>query len=168
MSNISFKKQGFTIVEWLVSFCITVLLVTLVFQFLVSFYTGYLERASYNAIFSQGGVALDHISREISCAPCQKSLWRKVDPTHILWHDEQNNRDIGYVFKKQNLYFLVRNKQNKKTRKNLLVRNIQNVTFTMFIKHTIIQSVQCCIVFGTKDATCCLERIISIKNRVLL
>jgi len=53
--------QGFTIIEWLVSFFITVLLITIVFQFLAQFYAGYIKRSVDNTLFTQSFVALDAI-----------------------------------------------------------------------------------------------------------
>jgi len=169
-------KQGFTIIEWLVSFCVTVLLVTLVFQFLANIYTAYVQRATYNNVFAQNTIALDHISRNISCATSQKKDWHVLSDTHILWHDEQNKRDIGYLFDKKNIYFLVRVKKKKKIskiRKNLLASNVKSVTFTPVIKQDnkysikSIHSIECSITFGTEDNTCCFDRVISLKNRVL-
>ena len=168
-------KQGFTLIEWLVSFCITILLVTLVFQFLANFYTAYVQRATHNSIFAQNVVALDHLSRNVSHAPAQKKLWHTFNDTHILWHDEQNNRNIGYLFEKHNIYFLVQAKHNnkhnkkrsKKIRKNLLASHIKRVTFTPIEKQGIMQAIRCSITFGLEENTCCFDRIVSLQNKVL-
>jgi len=152
---------GFTIIEWLVSFCITLLLLILIFQFSGKFYADYIKRSETNTIFAQNVVALDNISRDILQAPCQKKLWEILSEDHIVWLDENKKIKRGYLFKNQKIYFL------KNKRKNLIANYVKKLRFIPSVIDDIIHSVHCIIEFGAQKKTCCLERVIYIKNRVL-
>ncbi|MFC1842296.1 PilW family protein [Candidatus Dependentiae bacterium] len=162
------SKNGFTIIEWLISFFITLLMVTLVFQFSSQFYSRLLVRSQLTNAFSESYAALDHISRHISQAPAQKNKW-DIDYSSgatLKWYDQERETKIGYIFKNQKIYFVV----NK--RKNIMACNIKSLYFSPIIVGGQIKSIKCEITFFNNNFLSNnkikkLERLIALKNRVI-
>jgi hypothetical protein len=176
------NKPGFTIIEALISFFITILLVSLVFQFSARFYSNLLERSKFNSIFLENYSDLDHIVRNVSQAPCNKENWLKISPAQIIWRDIENGVDMGYVMQDKNLYFVTGNYARdswSKHRKSLLSSCTKEIKFVKNrslldpsdreSKPGYIGSIVCCVVFiDVKNKSYELKRVIGLKNGVFV
>jgi hypothetical protein len=169
-------RTGFTIIEALVSFFITILLVSLVFQFSAKFYSSLLERSKFNSIYLENYSALDHIVRNVSQASCNKVDWKKISTDQIIWHDSENKIDMGYIMQDQNLYFITGSYMGdswSNNRRNLLSACTKEIKFSKNIRvggfegdsnQGFISSIACTIVFNMKNRSYELKRVIGLKN----
>ena len=151
-------KKGFTIIEWLISFFITLLVLTLVFQFSAKIYSQLLRSSRYNTMFTDITVALDAMSIHIFQAPDEMSAWKQIAPVQLLWVDQKSKTACGYLYEKNTLFFI------KGKRKNILMRNLEDVTF--IVQHTkdVVQSVRCAVLFSYNKKIHTIRRLIIIKN----
>ena len=151
-------KRGFTILEWVISFFITVTILTVVFQFSAKIYSQLIGSSRFNAMFSDVTVALDAMTKNIFQAPAEKNKWKKISSIHIMWKDEQTKTVVGYLYEKQNLFFV------KGKRKNVIARNLKNVKFAATVEREEIKSIRCVIAFSCHQKKYTVDRLIILKN----
>lgn len=180
------KKEGFTIIEALVSFFITVLLISLLFNFSLNFYSSLSQRSFHNKIFMENFSAMDHIFRNISQAPMDAKNWLVFSQKHIVWRDTGAKLDFGYELKEgpenkidnngtnKGLYFLVGNYGVDgwvKKRSNLMSKSIDSIKFSkeMSFSGQEVKAVGCNIKFLVSDTIGMknISRVIFLKNRVI-
>ena len=175
-------RKGFTIIEALISFGITILLVTLVFQFSAQFYSGLVERSKLNTVFLENYSAFDHIVRNLSQACGKKENWLKVSGSNIVWRESYDTGtskkgadklDRGYELSEKGLCFIMGSYSVsgdfwKKGRKNLLSSSIKEINFVPNISQETgnISCIVCKIVFEVKDKSYKLVRVIGLKNGI--
>lgn len=153
-----------TVIEWLISFFITILIVIVVFQLSAKIYSNLLRGSQFNNLFAENYSALEHISRTISGAPHQKNKWSKFGDREVVWWDQLQKKNIGYKYEKKKIFFLVGK------RKNLIATNISNFKLTPNIDNidnNEIKSIKCFVEFEIKNKSCSFKRLICLKNRIV-
>jgi len=164
--------SGFTLIEWLVSFSITLILILLVFQFSAQFCSYFVEQSKINQVCLENHAALYHMMKKISQAPYEKNKWEKISGKEILWpthaqQDAQKNNitHVGYRWNKDTLYFVAK-KLGKKRGQSVLTKNIKSVNFLLnYKKNNEIKSVTCNIEYFFKDKSFTLSHEVMLQNR---
>lgn len=155
-------SSGFTMLEWLISFCVTLIILTIIFQFSAKIYSQLLCNAKCNRMFTEVYVAFDAMSRDISQAPFEKKQWSVVSSSHITWASADSFASLGYFYKNSKLFFV------KNNRKNLLLDGIKTLEFTINIFGKQVRSVVCDLSFVCNNKTYSASRTIVLKNREVL
>jgi len=169
-------SYGFTIIEWLVSFFVTIILITLVFQFSAQLYTRIVTNARYNSVCLESYLALEHMAKHIALAPCEKKYWGITSNKEIAWRNAQGHT-VGYLWDDNSIYFVTKKYNNTKkrvrARKNLLAKQVQSFTFTpLYYPQSFgglakLYAIRCNIVCISKEKTSTFSRVIYLKNRVI-
>jgi hypothetical protein len=178
--NVLLYSKGFTILEALISFFITIIIVQQVFQFSAKFYCKLLNRSHYSGVFVENFAAIDHISRTIarSFEDGQDNL--QFTNSQFIWRNFGDKVDLGYVCEGGKLYFVVGKYENNdwvKKRKNLISSSVKNISFSKIIDITgnnpavvipTYRSILCKIVFKLESIDCSLSRVILLKNGTIV
>lgn len=164
------KAPGFTIIEAIISFFITILLVTQVFQFSAKFCSGLLERSKFNSVFLENYTAFDHIVRNLSQVSSNKDNFMDISDSQIIWRDD-NKIDSGYIIKDNNLYFIIGSYKDGAwltQRKNLLSSSTKEIKFLKIVDGdpNYIKAVNCTFVYEFKDKNYEFKRVIGLKNGI--
>lgn len=169
------NKSGYTIIEALIAFFITILLIMLIFQFSVQFYVGLIEKSKFNSVYVENYLAFDHIVRNISKASSKKEAWVKIADNQVIWRESDNKAVRGYLMKDQNLYYITGEYNYSegvwlKQRKSLLSSSIKDIKFVQNLSENIglISSISCKIVFVLKNKDFEFVRVIGLKNGIFV
>ncbi|KKP27322.1 MAG: hypothetical protein UR12_C0028G0003 [candidate division TM6 bacterium GW2011_GWF2_30_66] len=180
------NKLGYTLIEAIIAFSITILLIMLIFQFSAQFYAGLLEKSKFNTIYLENYLAFDHIVRNISKASGKKEAWLKITDNQVIWRESDNiegdfvsNSDKkiakGYIMQDQSLYYVTGSYNIaggfwSSQRRSLLSSVIKDIKFSQNLSedNAFIISITCKIDFYLKNKKFEFVRIIGLKNGILV
>jgi len=175
MKNNVDKKEGFLLLSFLLYLLLFTLLTTLCFDWALASFTTYTLRARRNAIVINAYIANDLFIRDVHMAPLDIKEWKKISPSEIIWH--YNNQDIGWCYKDKKL---IRSEghYNKqlgtwyKRINSIAAQHINTLTFTvkkqLISDRPIIKNITVECIIADQGYTHTLTDIITLKNRIIL
>jgi len=164
------SKEGFTLIEWLVSFALIIFIATLLFQFSALLQIKINKSSTISNHLSEIFSAVDLISRKIYAAPIKKEKWKKISKEQIVWHDHPTKKEAGWIFENEKIFFFTGTYQDgrwKIKRKNLVASNIKKVVFKVNIVDDFVRSIHFLLESKIKDKVYLFERDIVMRNRFL-
>lgn len=131
-SNRVYTTAGFSLIECMIYFFISTLLLTVVINWVVTTQSR-VSSASKQCNQWMGHVtALDFICRDLRAAPSNQAEWKKINTTELIWHLDDN--DIGWsmenaqLFRSEGTYVASSGQWNTRT-KSLVDDAIGSVSF---------------------------------------
>ena len=128
-------RSGFFVVEFLMYFLLFSCLSSFLMHFVVSSSLR-LKRASERTISVTSLLtALDCVATELQQAPSDVRLWKKKEPSLVVWHADMRNSDVGIALVKDRVwriegsYSLFKDAWVKK-KKSLLATHIKELNFS--------------------------------------
>lgn len=128
-------RVGFFVLEFLVYFLLFSCLSSFLMHFVVSSSLR-LKRESERVIsITSLLTALDYVTNEIQRAPSDLRLWKKQEPSMIVWHSNGNNNDIGIARTKDRIWRIEGSYSTFKDtwvqkKKSLLATHIKEINFS--------------------------------------
>jgi len=168
--KVSLVKKGFSLIEWIISLSILVLLISYALQFFVVSASRLYSGCQNGVVCSELCSAFDTVVRYIYSAPCDSKKWKGLQKGKQVWHDANKKRDVGCLFENGNLFLVVGTYIKgtwKKRRKNLLVRNIKRFELIPHIKKKIVRSVTCIIEGECNGRIYTFKRTTNLRNRCM-
>lgn len=95
-------KQGFSMVEFLIYFCLLAMLSMLLMDFAVSLHTRIAQLGKKNAAYVALSAAHDSFAYALKTSPSDLSRWKKIEKNEHIWCVE-NDSDIGWKFENGSL-----------------------------------------------------------------
>jgi len=163
-----FVKNGYTLVEWLISFFLVIFVVTLLFQFSTHVNSKLAAISKKSNLFTEVFAAVDAVTRKLYCAPCQTKFWKDLRKDSLVWHDPIEKKDFGWLFQKNQLFFVTGTFSNalwKRKRKNLVARNIESWKFIPHKKAERITAIDCEVLMRISNKEYRCKRRIGLRNR---
>ena len=127
-----FNSKGFLLVEYLLYFLLLLFLVMIVFQFSSSMYQCLIISSQRCNKMIALCAAQDLLVRDLQSAPAEKTRWKKIAKSLLIWQGKKN--DIGWMldgeklFRLEGTYSTSRGLWLKKI-KSLVANNITQLTF---------------------------------------
>jgi len=164
------KKNGFTIIEWLVSFFLFLLVTTFAFQIVTRVHANLYRYGKRSHYAAQLYAALDVLRRKVYQAPSEKSKWKKISDSELIWYDERENLDVGWFVEKEQFFMatgLYEQDRWKKRRRNLIAKNIRTIKFDNHANENNIKSIRILLEGECEGKKYNFERIMALRNRIV-
>jgi len=164
-------KKGFSIIEWLISFFLILLILTSVFQSCVVMNKHLLKTSKSAYKCAELCSAFDMVVRYISSAPFQPNVWKKLSRNELIWHDKALHADIGCCIENRNIFIIKGTYVNgawHKKRRNLIARNIDRFDFyPHYAKKNLLCNIRLVLEAECEGKSYTFERIVYIQNRIV-
>ncbi len=164
-------RKGFSIIEWLFSFVLILLILTYVFQATVVMNKSLLKVSKRSYKCSELCSAFDMVVRHIYSAPFAVAQWKQLNTYELVWYDQASHADIGCKMEKGKVFIikgLYKNGSWSKKRKNLIARDVHRFEFyPHYVKKDSVGSIRCVLQAECEGKIYKFERIVCIKNGVV-
>ncbi len=170
------RQNGFLVFEFLIYLFLSILLVTLCLHWAINLYVPMMFRSRQSNTIVSFYAACDLIARDIRMAPSDRSLWKKIDPSTLIWHT--NDGDIGWFYNDQGKltrfqgsYDATAGVWHKKVQSTVL-QSVDHVSFT--VSHgnkdrvSEIQKVACVLKLKGDSSYHTIAYQVAIRNRKIL
>lgn len=173
------NNDGFLMTEFLVYFFLGTCLSYCVVHFIVASSLHMCREHKKIGAITELLTALDYCGYTLENAPCDKKLWKKMEPKLLIWHDAHDTIDIGLRLAHDKLvrikgtYSLFKKSWISK-KKAILARNIKDVEFTWHEDSVAskknIRYISCQLkrVLPDKDDDYSVCKSVALENRILV
>jgi|SRR5579859_3202908 len=165
------NKNGFTVIEFLVYFMLTVMLTMLLNQAALYIHQHTKSHMVYCSTWLQAMTAIDLLSQDVETSSYESVLWKKLSE-HELIMPGQRQVDIGWSVYKNNLVRIV-GSFNKHLntwhhkRRTIVLKGVSKASFKVERTQKSVVAITLLISFNIDTASCDLDRRVMIKNRVV-
>ena len=93
-------QKGFSVIELLIYSSLSIFIVVLVLQFLVTFERFVIGRSGAALYMTSLYAGIDSMSRDCASAPANPLLWKSAQPQRIIWQDELGQQGFEFLHNK--------------------------------------------------------------------
>ncbi|MCK5632254.1 prepilin-type N-terminal cleavage/methylation domain-containing protein [bacterium] len=170
MKKLFCVQKGFTLIEWLIYFFLTTVVLTGLFHFIATMNQQIRILEKKNTSIASLSIVCDAFVRDVSCASQNLATWNEISEKKISWNS--NHKKITWQQEKNNI---VRIKHEKgKSRKSIVARNITSITFKPFYKKILsntkkqLSHIVCSITRFIKKQPQHFKRVAYLKNEMIV